>query len=49
MDAALVETLERLLAEATEERTVIAKGSRSVAIGGSVKDTVIITGDHNKV
>jgi|GEM_PF-1249465 len=48
-DTALVEALEKLLAEATEKSTVTAKGSRSVAVGGNVKDSVIITGDHNKV
>ena len=48
-DEALVETLERLLAEATRNGNLTAKGSRSVAIGGSVKDSVIITGDRNKI
>jgi hypothetical protein len=48
-DPALVEILERLLAEATVKGAVTAKGSRSVAIGGSVKDSVIITGDRNRV
>jgi hypothetical protein len=48
-DAAPVEALEKLLAEATGNGAVTAKGSRSVAIGGSVKDSIIITGDKNRV
>ena len=48
-DTELVLALDKLLTEATEKRTVTAKGNRSVAVGGNVKDSVIITGDNNKV
>jgi hypothetical protein len=47
-DAALVDVLEKLLAEATGNNTVKV-GNRSVVIGGRANDNVIITGDHNKV
>ena len=48
-DATLAEALEKFLAEATGKTTVTLKGNRSVGIGGNVKDSVIITGDRNKV
>jgi len=48
-DAALVEKIEKILADPTENRTVNAKGNSSVAIGGNVNGSVIVTGDHNKV
>ena len=48
-DPALVETLERLLAEATGKGAVTAQSSRSVTIGGSFNDSIIITGDRNRV
>jgi hypothetical protein len=48
-DTALIEVLEKLVAEATEKSTVTAKDGRSVAIGGNVQHSVIVTGDNNKV
>ena len=48
-DATLVEALEKFLAEATGKSAANAKGSRSVAIGGHVKDSVIIAGNNNRV
>ena len=43
-DQALAQELARLL-----EQTVIASGDRSVAIGGNVSGSVIVTGDGNIV
>lgn len=48
-DPALAAEAARLLASAqTGSKTVIASGNRSVAIGGDVSGSVIITGDNNK-
>ncbi len=49
-DPALLAEAARLLASApTASQTVIASGSRSVAIGGNASGNIIITGDHNKL
>lgn len=50
-DTALAEEVARLLAgvDAGRGNTVIASGNRSVAIGGSVSGSTIITGDKNKL
>ena len=49
-DSALREEIARLWGEAQASGvTVTASGDRSVAIGGNVSGSVIITGDHNKV
>jgi hypothetical protein len=49
-DGALREEIARLWGEAEAASvTVIARGDRSVAIGGDVSGSIIITGDHNKV
>jgi hypothetical protein len=49
-DAALREEVARLWQEArAASLTVAAVGPRSVAIGGDVSGSVIITGDHNRV
>ena len=49
-DGALREEVARLWGEAQASGvTVTASGDRSVAIGGNVSGSVIITGDHNKV
>ncbi len=49
-DPALAEEIARLWGEAQAAGvTVVAAGERSVAIGGSVRGSVIITGDRNKV
>jgi len=49
-DGALREEIARLWGEAEAAGvTVTAIGDRSVAIGGSVSGSVIITGDHDKV
>jgi len=49
-DGALREEIARLWGEAEAAGvTVIARGDRSVAIGGDVSGSIIITGDHNKV
>ncbi len=49
-DGALREEIARLWGEAQASGvTVTASGDRSVAIGGNVSGSVIITGDHNKV
>ncbi|MGC8960074.1 MAG: hypothetical protein ACP5OO_09865 [Chloroflexia bacterium] len=45
-DPALQNEIARLWGEV---RAVTASGERSVAIGGSVSGSVIVTGDHNKV
>ena len=49
-DKSLAEEVARLWEEIRATGvTVIASGDRSVAIGGGVNDSAIITGDHNKV
>jgi hypothetical protein len=49
-DPALAQELARLLAQSRPAgQTVIASGDRSVAIGGSVSGSVIVTGDKNIV
>ncbi len=49
-DQALATTVMRLWAQVqTTQQTTTAVGNRSVAIGGDVTNTVIITGDHNRV
>jgi len=49
-DPALAQEMTRLLERTRPTgRTVIASGSRSVAIGGDVTGSVIVTGDRNKV
>jgi hypothetical protein len=49
-DEALAQELARLLPQSGPAgQTVIASGDRSVAIGGSVSGSVIVTGDHNKI
>ena len=46
-DQSLAEEVSRLLEQGNI--TVTASGERSVAIGGDVKGSTIVTGDHNKV
>ena len=49
-DPALAQELARLLPQSGPAgQTVIASGDRSVAIGGSVSGSVIVTGDRNKI
>ena len=49
-DESLAKELARLLTQARPAgQTVTASGSRSVAIGGNVSGSVIVTGDNNKV
>ena len=49
-DSALREEIARLWGEAQASGvTVTASGDRSVAVGGDVSGSTIITGDHNKV
>ena len=49
-DEALAKELAHLLAQARPAgQTVTASGNRSVAIGGSVSGSVIVTGDRNKI
>jgi hypothetical protein len=49
-DQALAQELARLLEQTRPAgQTVIASGNRSVAIGGNVSGSTIITGDHNQV
>jgi hypothetical protein len=49
-DDSLAQELARLLAQSRPAgQTVIASGDRSVAIGGSVSGSVIVTGDQNVV
>ncbi len=49
-DEALAQELARLLQQAQAPgRTVTASGERSVAIGGNVNGSVIVTGDKNKI
>ena len=49
-DLSLAEELAHLLAQARAAgQTVTASGNRSVAIGGSVSGSVIVTGDRNKI
>jgi len=49
-DQALAQELARLLPQSgLAGQTVIASGERSVAVGGDVSGSVILTGDHNKV
>jgi len=49
-DQPLAQELARLLQQAQAGgRTVTASGNRSVAIGGNVSGSVIVTGDNNKV
>jgi len=49
-DDSLAQELARLLPQSGPAgQTVIASGDRSVAIGGSVSGSVIVTGDRNKI
>jgi len=49
-DQPLAQELARLLEQTRPAgQTVIASGERSVAVGGDVSGSVILTGDHNKV
>jgi hypothetical protein len=49
-DQALAQELARLVEQSGPAgQTVIASGNRSVAIGGSVSGSVIVTGDRNKI
>ena len=49
-DDSLAQELSRLLPQSGPAgQTVIASGDRSVAIGGSVSGSVIVTGDRNKI
>jgi hypothetical protein len=49
-DEALAQELARLLEQSgAAGKNVIASGNRSVAIGGSVSGSVIVTGDRNKI
>jgi len=49
-DEALAQELARLLPQSGPAgQTVIASGERSVAIGGNVSGSVIVTGDRNKI
>ena len=49
-DQALAQELARLLEQVRPAgQTVIASGKRSVAVGGDVSGSVIITGDRNRV
>jgi hypothetical protein len=49
-DEALAQELARLLPQSGPAgQTVIASGDRSVAIGGNVSGSVIVTGDRNKI
>jgi len=49
-DEALAQELVRLLEQTRPAgQTVIASGDRSVAIGGSVSGSMIVTGDRNKI
>jgi hypothetical protein len=49
-DESLAQELARLLPQSGPAgQTVIASGERSVAIGGNVSGSTIITGDHNQV
>lgn len=48
-NADLVAAIENLLSEHHETRHVSTQGSRSITIGGNSNNSVIITGDNNKV
>ncbi len=48
-DQALAAEVARLWEKVPAERRVVAAGDRSVAIGGDVSGSVIVTGDHNQV
>jgi hypothetical protein len=49
-DDSLAQELARLLPQSGPAgQTVIASGDRSVAIGGNVSGSVIVTGDRNKI
>ena len=49
-DQSLAEEVSRLLEQGKAAGiTVTASGERSVAIGGNVNSSTIVTGDHNKV
>jgi len=49
-DEALAQELARLLGQAHPAgQTVIASGCRTVAIGNSVSESVIVNGDNNKI
>jgi len=49
-DQALAQELARLLEQSCPTgQTVIASGDRSVAIGGDVSGSMIVTGDKNKI
>lgn len=47
-DPALAGEVERLLGEA-RQAGVVASGARSVAVGGSISDSAIVTGDNSSV
>lgn len=48
-DDELAADVERLWADARAANVVTASGERSVAVGGSVRDSIIITGDDAKI
>jgi hypothetical protein len=47
-DPALAREVEQLLGEA-RQAGVVASSARSVAVGGSISDSAIVTGDHSSV
>lgn len=47
-DAALAQEVEQLLGEA-RQAGVVASGARSVAIGGDVSNSAIVTGDNSSI
>ena len=47
-DPALAREVEQLLGEA-RQAGVVASGARSVAVGGSVSDSAIVTGDNSSI
>jgi hypothetical protein len=47
-DPALAEEVEQLLGDA-RQAGVVASGARSVAVGGNIANSAIITGDHSSV
>jgi hypothetical protein len=47
-DPALAEEVEELLGDA-RQAGVVASGARSVAVGGNVSDSAIVTGDNSSI
>jgi hypothetical protein len=47
-DPALAEEVEQMLGEA-RQAGVVASGARSVAVGGNVSDSAIVTGDNSSI